>query len=116
MQAILAYLFAAVLLLSAFYHIYNPAFYAPLIPSFIPEKLANIASTIAETIIAILLIVPSTRHLGGLGFMLLMLAFLPLHVWDLVRERSIIGSKIGSAIRLVIQFVIIYAGWWLWKK
>ena len=75
--------------------------------------MANVLSLILEVAVGILLIIPNTRHLGGWAFMALMIAFLPLHIWDLVREQSITGSKLGAAIRLVIQFGLIALGRWL---
>ncbi|MEM6629185.1 MAG: hypothetical protein AAF694_05910 [Bacteroidota bacterium] len=116
MKKILPFVFAALMLLGAFGHIANPDFYAPLIPDFIPESLANILSTIAEGAIGIALLLPAYRKWGALGFFLLMLAFLPLHIWDLFKETSITGSQTGAIIRLAIQFLLIYGGWWLYKR
>ena len=73
--------------MSAVAHIFFPEFYAELIPDFFPELLANILSAISEAAIGIALLTRKYRYLGGLGFSLLMLAFLPIHVWDLLREK-----------------------------
>lgn len=116
MKKILPYLLAALLLLSAVGHIVSPAFYAPMIPPFISEALANILAALTEAILGIALLWPRYRKWGGLGFMVLMVAFLPIHVWDVVREDPAVGSRLAAAFRLVMQFVLIYAGWWVWKK
>ena len=87
-----------------------------MIPEFIPELLANVLSVIAEAGIVILLLVPKYRRLGGLGFMLLMIAFLPIHTWDAFRENPAIGPMPAPVIRLVIQFLLIYAGYWIYKS
>jgi uncharacterized membrane protein len=113
MKNILSYLFAVLLLVSAVAHIVNPDFYARLIPSFIPALFANLLSTIVEAPIAILLIIPKYRKIGALAFMGLMIAFLPLHIWDLFKEDPITITRTGGIIRLVLQFLLIYAGWWL---
>jgi uncharacterized membrane protein len=113
MKNILSYLFAALLLASAVAHVVNPDFYAPLIPDFIPALFANVLSTVVEAIIAILLIVPKYRKLGGLAFMGLMIAFLPLHIWDLFQENPITVTRTGGIIRLLIQFLLIYVSWWM---
>lgn len=113
MKNILSYLFAALLLVSAVAHVVNPDFYARLIPAFIPALLANVLSTVVEAIIAILLIVPKYRKLGALAFMWLMIAFLPLHIWDLFKEDPITVTRTGGVIRLFLQFLLIYAGWWI---
>lgn len=116
MAAGLSFLFAVILLASAVGHVVAPDFYAPMIPDFIPEVLANVLATITEVAVAIALILPKYRAWGGLGFMLLMLAFLPIHVWDLFKDTPAIGSPAAAVVRLVIQFLMIYAGWWIWKK
>ncbi|MEM0994347.1 MAG: hypothetical protein AAF847_00270 [Bacteroidota bacterium] len=107
---------AALMLLSAIYHIIKPKFYEPLIPAFIPSQFANIVTAIAEGVVGIALLLPTYRTWGGFGFFLLMLGFLPLHTWDLLKAKPAFGSKKAAAIRLVLQFVLIYAGWWVWKS
>lgn len=113
---ILSYLFGLLLLVSAFAHIQSPDFYAPMIPDFIPEGLANVATAIVEAAIGILLFLPKYRHWGALGFFLLMIAFLPIHIWDLTKENPAVGPSPAPEIRLAIQFLVIYAGWWIYKK
>ena len=111
MKKILPYLLAVLMLLGVYGHIANPGFYSPMIPSFIPEGFANWASAIAEGLIGIGLIIPTTRKWAGWGFFLLMIAFLPIHVWDVIREEPAMGTKTAAWIRLIFQFVLIYAGW-----
>lgn len=97
-------------------HVAQPAMYAPMVPSFIPLFIANILAAIAEGAIGIALVIPQTRKLGGIGFMALMIAFLPIHVWDLLKDQPFIGSKTIAGFRIVIQFLMIYAGWWIFKS
>ena len=99
------------MLLGAIGHIMNPDFYGPMIPSFISKSFANWAATIVEAAIGIGLIIPSTRKFAAWGFFLLMLAFLPIHIWDVFREEPAVGSRVGAYIRLALQFVLIYGGW-----
>jgi len=115
MQKILSYLFGALLLISAVGHIVNPEFYAPLIPDFIPEVLANVGTAILEAIAGILLFIPKYRHWGGLGFFLLMVGFLPLHIWELFKDNPVVGPSPGPEIRVAIQLLLIYGGWWIYK-
>ena len=86
-----------------------------MIPEFIPEGLANGLSTVVEAIIALMLFIPKYRQWGGLGFALLMVAFLPIHVWDVLREDPVVGPAPAPQIRLVLQFLLIYAGWRIFK-
>ncbi len=82
MKKILPLLLGVVMLLSAVAHILYPEFYKAMIPSLIPEQLANISASISEFLVGIALLIPKYRKVGGLGFSILMLAFLPLHTWD----------------------------------
>jgi uncharacterized membrane protein len=116
MKKILPYLLGAMLLAGAIAHIVTPAFYAPMIPAFIPVGLANILAAIVEAVIGVLFFLPKYRHWAGLGFLLLMVAFLPIHIWDLFKENPAVGAPPAPAIRLAVQLVLIYAGWWVYKK
>ncbi|WP_396633462.1 hypothetical protein [Maribacter sp. R86514] len=116
LQIILIYLLALLMLAGAFNHIYAPETYKAFIPSFISENLANIVSAAIEAIIGVALIIPKYRKWGGLGFALLMMFFLPIHIWDLTKEIPAIGSKIGAIVRLVVQILFIAAGWWIYKS
>ncbi|MFP2996687.1 MauE/DoxX family redox-associated membrane protein [Spongiivirga sp. MCCC 1A20706] len=116
LKIITAIIFGLFLLFGAYNHVANPEFYAPMIPDFIPESVANILATITELIVGVLLIIPKYQKWGGLGFAILMLAFLPIHIWDLTKELPAVGSKTAATIRLVIQFIVIAIGWWIYKK
>ena len=116
MKKIMPIVLGILMLAGAFGHFLAPEFYAPMIPDFISDVFANISSGIVELLIGIALLIPSTRKLGGLAFMLLMIAFLPLHVWDVVRSDPIMGSAGAAVFRLLMQFGLIYAGFWIWRS
>jgi uncharacterized membrane protein len=110
------YLFAAILLLSGVYHLVDPAFYDPLMPDWMPKRLANYAAGIAELVIAVLLVLPDWRLWGIRASLVLMILFLPLHVLDLWRDPPVVGSPGIAVMRLVIQVALI--GWlaWEWRR
>ncbi len=114
--AIIASILGVLMLLGAYGHFFNSGFYEPLIPDFISKSLANISSGLLELVLGIGLLIPATRSWAGLGFMILMIAFTPLHIWDLVKENPMMGSKMGALIRLLIHFLLIYAGWWIFSN
>ena len=116
MKKVLPYVLSVIMLLSAIAHIAMPAVYEPLIPSFISPDLANILTAILEAVVGVLLLLPKYRAWGGLGFGLLMVGFLPIHVWDMLKETPFIGPLPAAIGRVVIQFVLIYAGYWIWKR
>lgn len=76
------------LLLIGFYafaginHFINPEFYYPLIPEYLgyPESL-NISSGIFEILLAIGVALPKTRLLAVKGIILMLIAFLPSHIY-----------------------------------
>ncbi len=114
-KIIVTYLLAFLMLSGAFNHVYSPESYSAFMPTFIPETIGNLLSAIAEAIIGIALLVPKYRKWGGLGFFALMVIFLPIHVWDLTKEVPALGSKMAAMIRLAVQFLLIAAGWWIYK-
>lgn len=115
MHKVLSIVLAVLLLASAVAHLIFPAAYAEMIPDFIPELLANVLAAIAEAVVGIALLLPKYRRLGGLGFMLMMIAFMPLHIWDLTKDQPAIGSQGVAIFRVGMQVILIYAGWWIWK-
>ena len=107
---------SVILLLSAFAHLFYPEYYAALIPDFISAGFANVAAAIAEGLIGIALLLRKYRSLGGLAFAVLMLLFLPIHIWDALREHSALGASPIPEFRLVMQLGLIYLGWRIYKK
>lgn len=97
-------------------HFLNPAMYVPFIPSFLPEALVNYGSGVLEIILGIGLFIPAYRQWAALGILLLMILFLPLHVWDVFAANPAIGSKSAAYIRLPFQFLFIAWAWWVWKN
>ncbi|UTW62454.1 hypothetical protein KFE98_21030 [bacterium SCSIO 12741] len=116
MKKILSYVLGVVMLAGAIAHLVAPEAYAAMIPDFIPATLAHILAALAELVTGVVLIVPRFRKTGGLFFMGLMIAFLPIHVWDLFRENPAIGDPPIPMIRVAVQFLLIYTGWWIYKK
>ena len=97
-------------------HVFTPEMYTELTPSFIPEFVANLLAAIAEAAVGLALITPQFRKYGGLAFMGLMIAFLPIHIWDMLKDAPFIGTKTVAMVRIAIQLLMIYAGWWIYKK
>jgi uncharacterized membrane protein len=93
-------------------HFLKPTFYVPFVPDFLPVREAFVAlSGGVEILLGIAALVPRLRPAAGWGIMVLMFAFLPVHVWDVFRSEPAIGSHAAALIRLPIQFVfILWAG------
>ena len=109
-------LLGIMMLFGAYNHVANPAFYNGFIPDFLPKLLVNYFTALVELIIGILIIFPNLRRLGLLLFIGLMLAFFPVHIWDVLKEIPAIGSKEAAIARLVVQFFLIGIAYFALKR
>jgi uncharacterized membrane protein len=90
--------------------------YLPIVPRFLPQRMAIVViSGIVEFAAGIGLFFPQVRKEAALVVLVLMLGFLPLHTWDLFRDRPAISPRWLTAIRLALQFLLIYWAWRVWK-
>jgi uncharacterized membrane protein len=115
-KLILTFLFGAIMILGGMMHFINPEMYNPFIPDFLPKDLVNYVTGILEISVGIGAIIPRYRSAGTLGILVLMLAFLPLHIIDVFKDNPAIGSQQAALIRLPIQFVLIFWAWFIHKK
>ena len=91
--------------------------YLPIVPRFLPERIGIvIISGIFELAAGVGLLFPSlVRKEAAFVVLALMIGFLPLHVWDLFRDRPAINPRWVAMIRLALQFVLIYWAWLIWR-
>ena len=115
MKKALLYFFSILMISGGIFHILSPEFYAEMIPSFIPKSFANIAIAFVELAIGVAFFT-RFKAFAGLSFCILMIAFLPIHIWDLFKEKPAVGSTNIAIVRLLVQFLIIYTSWWLYKS
>lgn len=65
-------------------HFRNPSGYEKIIPPFFSDPvLINITAGIAEMILALLLLIPGTRRFACYSIMLMLIAFIPVHIYML---------------------------------
>ena len=98
-------------------HFLIPDFYLPFVPSFLPYKIMIIyASGIVEIVLGgILLLDKKYAKYGALGILLLMIIFLPIHIWDVFSATPAIGTHQAALIRLPIQFLLIAISWIIYR-
>ncbi|SFO38328.1 Uncharacterized membrane protein [Algoriphagus ornithinivorans] len=114
--------------LSGFYifaginHFLNPEFYLPLIPDYFSNaEFINVLAGLAEIILGIGLLIKKVRRLAIIGIVLMLLAFIPSHVYFIQKGSCIDGGLCVSNwigwVRLVIIHPILIA-WplWYWKQ
>lgn len=98
-------------------HFRNPASYLKIIPGYIPYPIAvNILSGVLEILFALLLISPKTRIYGAWGIILLLIAFLPVHI-DMIGNAPLLLGKLMVTpllawLRLLLQPVLMLWAWW----
>lgn len=63
-------------------HFINPAGYLKLIPEYLPNhSLLNLFAGLCEVVFGVLLVIPRTRKWAAWGIILMLLAFIPAHVY-----------------------------------
>lgn len=105
---ILKFVFAGFFAFAGIMHYLKPKFFKHFIPKPFPKKLVNYVVGLLEFGVGIGLLIPDYTKKSALGIIILLIAFLPIHIWDVTRERPAIGSKKFAIIRIPIQFLLIY--------
>lgn len=95
-------------------HLLNPSVFKPFVPDFLGFKMPIIyISGVVEIAIGLLLLTNKYKGQAAYAFFLLMLLFLPLHIWDVFSDAPAIGSHKAALIRLPLQFVLMGLTWQL---
>lgn len=109
---ILKVILAVFLIFGGIQHFINPDNYIPFVPSFLPFTVAIIyLSGLFEILFGLALFFEKQGIIGAWGVLILMLLFLPIHIWDVFSETPAIGSHKAAVIRLPIQFLLIFIAW-----
>lgn len=112
------YLQAGFYLFAGSYHFINPDFYLPLIPEYIPfPDIVNTVSGVLEVLLGFLLLFAASRKYAAWGIILMLLAFIPSHVYFIQQgsclENGLCTEPWVGWLRLVIihPLLILWA-WW----
>lgn len=105
-------------LVSGINHFLHPDNYYPLIPPYLPfPQFINITSGVAEIVLSALLIFPTTRKVGAYGIVILLILFIPTHIY-MIQKGGCMSIKIClpawvAWVRLFpLQFIlIVWARW-----
>lgn len=109
---------------SAFYifaglnHFINPGFYYPLIPVYLPfHEFINYGSGILEMVLGVGLLIPKTRKLAALGIVLMLIAFIPSHIYFIKLGSCIEGVLCVNPWVAWLRLVVIHPLliWWGWN-
>lgn len=109
---LLKVILALFLIFGGVQHFISPNNYIPFVPSFLPFTLAIIyVSGLFEILFGLALFFKKLEIIGAWGILILMLLFLPIHIWDVFSETPAIGSQNAALVRLPIQFLLIGISW-----
>ena len=121
MKKIIRYLFASFFIIAGLNHFFMPDFYLDLIPPYIPfHDLVNFVSGFIEVGLGAMLFYKGTQYVASIGIMLLMVAFIPAHIYFIQMGNCIEGGLcvpdwVGWARLLVIHPILIYTAYYLRK-
>lgn len=105
-------LFALFMIMGGVQHFIKPDFYLPFVPSFLPFPMVIIyLSGIVEMALGLLLLFKKSAKIAAVGIFMLMLLFLPIHIWDIISDTPAIGSHKAALIRLPFQFLFLAIAW-----
>ena len=109
---VLKVVLAIFLILGGVQHFISPTNYITFVPSFLPFTMAIIyISGLFEILFGLELFFKKHETIGAWGILILMLLFLPIHIWDVFSETPAIGSHNAALIRLPIKFLLIFIAW-----
>ena len=92
-------------------HIIKPKIFKNFTPPFLPLKATNYLAGIVELTLGLSLFFSTTIKYAAIGIFILMIIFLPIHIWDATKIRPAIGSKRIAYIRIPLQFLLIYGAY-----
>ncbi len=102
-------------------HFINPSFYSGLIPPYLPlHNTINIVSGIAEILLALLLIPPKTRRAAVTGIIILLVCFIPAHIYFIqinscIPDGLCVPEWLGWVRLLLIHPLLMAWAWWCRK-
>jgi uncharacterized membrane protein len=118
-KQILFYFLIVFYLFAGYNHFATPSFYLPIIPPYLSiwAKEINILSGIAEIVLALLLIPKATRSFAVKGIIIMLIAFIPAHIYFIQKGTFTLGSititPLISYFRLLVgQPILILWVWW----
>lgn len=104
-------IYGAFFLFAGVMHFLKPKFFYPFIPKFFPRELSNYGAGLLEIVVGLFIFIPAFSSYAALGIITLLTIFLPIHIWDYMKEKPAIGPKRLALIRIPLQFLLIYGAY-----
>lgn len=121
LRNILLYIIIVFYFFAGLNHFVNPNFYYPLIPNYLGNKIVlNSVSGVAEIGLALGFIFKITRQWAAIGTVLLLVAFIPAHIYFITQHGCLSTSLCVPAwvawVRLFpLQFILMAWAWYCRK-
>jgi uncharacterized membrane protein len=108
---ILRILFGILFCFAGIMHVFKPKLFKNFIPNFLPKLTINYIFGALEFMTGFGLFFTETVKNAAAGIFILLLLFLPIHIWDATKTRPAIGSKRIAFIRIPLQFSLMYCAY-----
>jgi len=110
MKKISVILMSLLYIVAGLYHFINPGFYVKIMPRYIPYHLFFVYATgVIEIVLGILILIKKYQKKAAWLIVLMLIAFLPVHIQMLQDAWISLNIKfIVAVLRLPLQFVLIY--------
>jgi len=108
---ILKVIFAGFFIYAGIMHFIKPRFFNHFIPAGLPKLAVNYIVGFIEFFLGIGLFFPAVTNDASLGIFILLILFLPIHIWDATKIKPAIGSKNLAYIRIPLQFLLMYGAY-----
>ncbi len=103
------YVMAVVYIAAGVNHFLNPAFYVRIMPPYLPYHLPLVyISGAVEVVLGVSLLFPATRSLAAWGIILMLIAFVPVHIYMLQADKFQHMAAWMLWARLALQGLLIY--------
>ncbi len=108
-------IFAVFFIYAGIMHFIKPIFFNHFIPTGFPKLTVNYIIGAIEFCLGLGLFFPETVSHAAYGIFILLIVFLPIHLWDATKKRPAIGSKIFAYIRIPLQFLLMYGAYTIFE-
>ena len=117
-KGLVVYLQSIFYLVAGVNHFVHPGFYLPLIPKYLPlHEEINVVAGIVEVLFGLGLLFTKSRRLAAYGIMLMLIAFIPSHVFFIDIGGCVEGGLCAPLwvgwVRLVLVHPLLIL--WAWK-
>ena len=104
------YLLGLLFLLAGANHFRTPKIYERIMPPYIPAAPTMvIISGVAEMVLGLMLLNAETQRIASSGIIILLVLFIPVHIYMLQNERAALKMpKWALILRIPLQFALMY--------